>query len=35
MKTWRKNLVAVAILLVVCAGIYANWLYTEDTAATN
>ena len=35
MKTWRKNLVAVAVLLVVCAGIYANWIYTEDAAVAN
>ena len=35
MKTWRKNLVAVAVLLVVCVGIYANWLYTEDATAAN
>ena len=30
MKTWKKNAVAAAILVVVCAGIYVNWLYTED-----
>jgi len=35
MKTWRKNLVAVAILLVVCVGIYANWAYSEDKAVAN
>lgn len=29
MKTWKKNLMAVAVLLTVCAGIYLNWLYTE------
>jgi stage III sporulation protein AH len=32
MKTWRKNLVAAAVLVTVCAGIYVNWLYTEDLA---
>lgn len=30
MKTWKKNLVAAAVLVTVCAGIYVNWLYTED-----
>ncbi|MBR4864638.1 MAG: SpoIIIAH-like family protein [Oscillospiraceae bacterium] len=29
MKTWKKNLVAAAVLVTVCAGIYVNWLYTE------
>lgn len=33
MKVWKKNLVAAAILVTVCAGIYVNWLYTEDKAA--
>ena len=32
MKNWQKNMVAAAILVVVCAGIYMNWLYTEDQA---
>ena len=31
MKTWRKNVVAAGVLVTVCAGIYLNWLYTEDT----
>lgn len=35
MKTWKKNLAAVGILVTVCAGIYLNWLYTEDSAAAN
>ena len=30
MKKWKKNLVAFAVLLTVCGGIYINWLYTED-----
>lgn len=30
MKIWKKNMVAAAILVTVCAGIYVNWLYTED-----
>ena len=33
MKTWKKNLLAVAVLLTVCGGIYLNWLYTEDQSA--
>lgn len=31
MKAWKKNLVAAAILVTICAGIYVNWLYTEQT----
>lgn len=34
MKVWKKNLVAAAVLVTVCAGIYVNWLYTEDAAAS-
>lgn len=34
MKVWKKNMVAAAVLVTVCAGIYVNWLYTEDTAAS-
>ena len=30
MKTWKKNMVTAAVLVTVCAGIYVNWLYTED-----
>ena len=33
MKTWKKNLVAAAVLITVCGGIYVNWLYTEENAA--
>lgn len=32
MKIWKKNLVAAAVLVTVCAGIYVNWLYTEQTS---
>ncbi len=32
MKIWKKNLVAAAILVTVCGGIYVNWLYSEDQA---
>ena len=33
MKIWKKNLIAAAILVTVCAGIYVNWLYAggKDT----
>ena len=30
MKIWKKNLVAAAILVTVCSGIYVNWLYTQQ-----
>lgn len=33
MKKWKKNLVAAAVLVAVCAGIYVNWQYGEDQAA--
>lgn len=32
MKIWKKNLVAAAVLVTVCAGIYVNWLYTQNTS---
>ena len=35
MKNWKKNGIAAAILVTVCAGIYVNWVYTEDAAATS
>ena len=35
MKTWKKNLMAVAVLITVCAGIYINWLYSEDQATVD
>ena len=35
MKKWKKNIMAAAVLVTVCAGIYLNWLYTEDQAAAN
>ena len=28
-KNWQKNLIAAAILVVVCAGIYMNWMYNN------
>lgn len=33
MKIWKKNMVAAAVLVTVCAGIYMNWLYTEQQMA--
>lgn len=30
MKQWKKNLVAAAVLMTVCTGIYLNWLYTDQ-----
>ncbi len=35
MKVWKKNMVAAAVLVTVCAGIYVNWLYTEENAAVS
>jgi len=35
MKIWKKNLIAAAILVTVCGGIYVNWLYNEDLATAN
>ena len=35
MKVWKKNMVAAAILVTVCAGIYVNWVYTEDSMAVS
>lgn len=35
MKTWKKNVVAAAVLVTVCAGIYINWLYTEEQVAAD
>ena len=32
MNKWKKNMVAAAVLVVVCCGIYVNWLYSEDAA---
>ena len=35
MKTWKKNLVAAALLVTVCIGIYANWSYTQAQQTAN
>ena len=29
MNKWKKNLMAASVLLVVCAGIYVNWMYSS------
>lgn len=38
MKNWKKNLIAAAVLVTVCSGIYINWLYsgenTQDLSET-
>lgn len=35
MNKWKKNLMAAGILLVVCLGIYVNWLYTSEENVAN
>ena len=35
MKTWKKNLIALAILVTVCGGIYVNWQYNQNQAAAD
>lgn len=35
MKIWKKNLVAAALLVTVCIGIYANWSYSQDQQTAN
>ena len=35
MKIWKKNLVAAAVLVTVCAGIYVNWLQTNTQSAAD
>ena len=35
MKKWKKNLLAASVLLVVCAGIYVNWTYTNAQKVGN
>lgn len=35
MKTWKKNIVAAAVLVTVCAGIYVNWLYSDQENTKN
>ena len=35
MKTWKKNVMAAAVLVTVCAGISLNRLYTEDQSTAD
>ncbi len=35
MKKWKKNLVAGAVLLTVCGGIYANWAYSQAQSVSD
>lgn len=35
MKTWKKNVIAMAILLTVCGGIYVNWQYGQSQAVAD
>lgn len=35
MKNWKKNLMAVAILLTVCSWIYLNWVYSGGRDTQN
>lgn len=35
MKIWKKNLVAAAVLLTVCGGIYVNWTYGQSQAVSD
>ena len=35
MKKWRKNIVAGAVLVTVCAGIYINWNYSEKEVSAD
>ncbi len=35
MKIWKKNMIAAAVLVTVCAGIYVNWLYTDDQVSAD
>ena len=35
MKIWKKNMIAAAVLVTVCAGIYVNWLYADNAAGAD
>ena len=35
MKLWKKNLIAAAVLVTVCTGIYVNYLYADQTTASD
>ena len=32
MKKWKRNAIAAAVLVLVCTGVYLNWLYTDTGA---
>jgi len=32
---WKKNMIAAAVLVVVCAGIYTNWMYSNSQQVDN
>ena len=32
-KNWKKNVLATAVLVTVCGGIYLNWRFTSDSGA--
>lgn len=35
MKKWKKNLIAAALLVAVCGGIYINWRHSNSEAVAN
>ena len=35
MKNWKKNAIAASVFVMVCAGIYLNWVYTEDVVTAS
>lgn len=35
MKNWKKNVIAAAVLVAVCVGIYLNWDYSSKQAAAD
>ena len=35
MKIWKKKLIAAAVLVTVCDGIYLNWLYSEEQSVAD
>lgn len=34
-KNWKKNILATAVLVTVCGGIYLNWHFTSDKGAVD
>ena len=35
MKNWKKNFLAAGVLVVVCAGIYMNWMYNNANSVSD